>query len=127
MKRKGHGEWAGIFPASLTMFDAAGNLDERATATHIERLVDEGAHGVVVAGTSGEFIVLDPAERVRVIEVAVAAVRGRVPVIAGTGHSSTAETIRLTKRAAEIGAGGASVIRPYCMRPTPAEAMERFS
>src|SRR5918996_5947525 len=60
-------DWAGIYPGALTMFDAAGRLDQAATAAPIERLVDEGAHGVVVAGTSGEFVSMDDEERRRSI------------------------------------------------------------
>ena len=123
---EGQTGWGGIFPASLTMFDAAGHLDGPATAAHIERLVAEGANGIVVGGTSGEFILLDEGERVRLVEIAVAAVAGRVPVIAGTGHAATAKTIRLTELAASIGADGAIVILPYYLRPTEAEVMDHF-
>ena len=119
-------DWAGIFPAALTMFDTAGRLDEAATAAHVDRLIADGAHGVVVAGTSGEFVTLDEAERRRVIEVGVAAARGRVPVIAGTGYASTRATIALTDYAARIGASGAIVILPYYLRPTEGEVMEHF-
>ena len=119
-------DWAGIYPAALTMFDGAGRLDEDATAAHLDRLIADGAHGVVVAGTSGEFVTLDEAERQRVIEVGVAAARGRVPVIAGTGWASTRATIALTEFAASAGAAGAIVILPYYLRPTEAEVMAHF-
>lgn len=115
--------WSGIYPAVLTMFAADGALDERATGEHIDHLVREGAHGIVVAGTSGEFVTLEPDERRRVIEVAVEAVGGRVPVIAGTGYASTAATISLTRDAAAIGADGAIVILPYYLKPTVAEVV----
>ncbi len=120
-------ELEGIVPASLTIFNRSGQIDAAATAAHIDRLIDEGATGVVVGGTSGEFIVLDDAERIQVIEIAVASARGRVPVIAGTGYASTAQTIRLTQKAAAIGADGAIVILPYYLRPTEAEVMEHFA
>jgi 4-hydroxy-tetrahydrodipicolinate synthase len=119
-------DWAGIYPAALTMFDAQGRLDEEATAAHLDHLVREGAHGVVVAGTSGEFIALDDAERRRIVACAVAAVRGRVPVIAGTGSASTPGTIALTKEAADLGADGAIVILPYYQKPTVAEVVEHL-
>src|SRR5579872_2199929 len=108
------------------MFNAAGDIDEVATAAHMDGLVRRGAHGLVVAGTSGEFSVLGSNERLRLIELAIKVVGGRVPVIAGTGHSSTAETVRLTKLAAEAGANGAIVILPYYLRPTLAEVMEHY-
>jgi 4-hydroxy-tetrahydrodipicolinate synthase len=122
----GHITWAGIFPAALTMFDRDGRLDEDATARHIDRLIGDGAHGVVVAGTSGEFIGLDDEERRRIVDLAVATAAGRVPVIAGTGHYSTRETIRLTEYAGRAGADGAIVILPYYQRPTEAEVFAHF-
>src|SRR3954451_4462543 len=118
--------WGGVLPAALTMFDDAGALFEDARAAHLERLLADGAHGVVVGGTSGEFISLTEAERRRLIEVGVEAIGGRVPVVAGTGWFSTAETIRLTRFAEEAGADGAIVILPYYQRPTVAEMVDHF-
>jgi 4-hydroxy-tetrahydrodipicolinate synthase len=108
------------------MFDEHGRLDEDATAEHFDHLIADGAHGLVVAGTSGEFIGLTEEERRRIIDVGVAAARGRVPVIAGTGWFSTAETLRLTEYAGRAGADGAIVILPYYQKPTVAELMEHF-
>lgn len=118
--------WEGIFPAVLTMFDARGRLDEEATREHIRMLVDQGVHGIVIGGTSGEFATLDAGERVRLIRLAVETVSGRVPVIAGTGAVGTDETIRLTDVAASSGADGAIVILPYYVRPTEQEVFEHF-
>ena len=119
-------QWSGVFPACLTMFDNRGRLDEDATAAHIDRLIREGAHGVVVGGTSGEFAALNEAERLQIIRLGVAAAAGRVPVIAGTGHVSTSQTIDLTQRAAGEGADGAIVILPYYERPTVDEVRQHF-
>jgi 4-hydroxy-tetrahydrodipicolinate synthase len=118
--------WSGVFPAVLTMFDADGRIDEPAMRAHLDRLVNDGAHGVIVAGTSGEFISLDDAERRRLFEIAVDVVAGRVPVIAGTGTASTASTIALTRDAAAIGVDGVIVILPYYQRPSLAEVLEHF-
>ncbi len=118
--------WAGIYPASLTMFTADGDLDDEAMGRQLDRLIAEGAHGVVVGGTSGEFIGLTDAERRHLIDVAVAAVNHRVPLIVGTGHYSTAETVRLTEHAARAGADGSIVILPYYQRPSEAELLEHF-
>jgi 4-hydroxy-tetrahydrodipicolinate synthase len=118
--------FTGIVPASLTMFTERGDLDDEAQARQLDRLIREGAHGLVVAGTSGEFIGLTDAERRHLVEASVAAVGGRVPVIAGTGHFSTAETIRLTEHAAAAGADAAIVILPYYQHPTHAEVMAHF-
>ena len=105
-------------PASLTMFDADGRLDLPATRDHVAQLVDDGADGIVVAGTSGEFIALEDRERRQVIEAAVEGADRRVPVIAGTGCYSTLETIVLSRDAARIGADGVIVILPYYQRPS---------
>jgi dihydrodipicolinate synthase/N-acetylneuraminate lyase len=118
--------WAGVFPAALTMFTSSGDLDDRATRQHFESLVAEGADGLVVGGTSGEFIALDDRERRRVIELAVEAVAGRIPVIAGTGYFSTTQSVALTRFAAEAGADGAIVILPYYQRPTIGETLDHF-
>ena len=118
--------WAGIYPASLTMFTKSGELDDEAMGRQLERLIQEGAHGVVVGGTSGEFIGLTDRERRHLIDVAVRAVHHRIPLIAGTGHFSTAETIRLTDYAAAAGADGAIVILPYYQKPTEAELLQHF-
>jgi 4-hydroxy-tetrahydrodipicolinate synthase len=118
--------WSGIFPAALTMFTATGELDEQASAEHAAWLVGQGANGVVVAGTSGEFVGLSEAERRRLLDAVVAAVAGRVPVIAGTGWYSTAATIESTNAAAAAGADGAIVILPYYMRPRRDEVMAHF-
>jgi 4-hydroxy-tetrahydrodipicolinate synthase len=108
------------------MFTASGALDEGATAVHLERLIAQGVHGVVVGGTSGEFISLTEEERRRLAKVAVEAVAGRVPLIVGTGYCSTAATIRLTRSAGEAGADGAIVILPYYQRPSLAEIERHF-
>ena len=118
--------WRGIYPAALTMFDRRGRLDETATAKHLERLVAAGADGLVVGGTSGEFIALEPEERRRVIKVAVETVAGRVAVIAGTGFFATAQTVELTRQAEALGADGAIVILPYYQRPSHDEVIRHF-
>jgi 4-hydroxy-tetrahydrodipicolinate synthase len=116
----------GIVPAALTMFDAKGRLDLPASRAHFEALLADGADGLVVAGTSGEFIALTDRERLRLIEVAVDLVAGRVPVIAGTGAYSTAATVSLTRAAERAGADAALVILPYYQRPARAEVLEHY-
>lgn len=111
----------GIFPASLTMFHRSGRIDLPRTASHLQQLVDEGADGIVVGGTSGEFIALDDAERRSLAETAMQAVGHKVPVIVGTGSFSTQATVSLTRHAQRIGAAAAIVILPYYQRPTAAE------
>ena len=118
--------WAGVYPAALTMFDRSGALDRDAYAGHLEHLVASGAHGVVVAGTSGEFASLTEGERHEVIEIAVSVVGGRIPVIAGTGWASTSATLATTRSAEAVGVDGVIVILPYFLIPTVAEILDHF-
>ena len=117
---------AGIWPAVMTMFTVDGEIDEAGTARHVEYLIRSGAHGLVAAGTSGEFISLDNDERLRVIRVVIDAAAGRVPVYAGTGHYSTRHTIALTQAAERIGASGAIIILPYFQKPPKPSVLAHF-
>lgn len=118
--------WSGVFPAALTMFGPDGAFDERGTSEHIDWLVNTGANGIVVGGTSGEFISLRDDERRRLITTAVEAAAGRVPVVAGTGYYSTQDSIALTRFAEEAGADGALIVLPYYQRPTKREVANHY-
>lgn len=122
----GHKGWTGVFPAALSMFSADGSLDDEATAIHLDELIASGADGIVIAGSSGEWISMNEEERRRIIKVGVAAVAGRVPLIAGTGYFSTAATIELTEYAASAGADGVIITLPYYQRPTEDEVFRHF-
>lgn len=116
----------GIYPAVLTMFDAQGDLDEQATWNHASWLIRQGVQGLVAAGTSGEFIALDDAERRRVIEIIIDAAQNRLPVIASTGYYSTRKTIETTQWAEAVGADAALVILPYYQKPPKSAVLEHF-
>ena len=119
-------KFQGIFPAALTMFDAAGNLDEQRTARHWEWLIGQGVHGLVIAGTSGEFIALENHERLRLFRLAKEVNRGRVPLIYGSGHYSTKLTIELSLAAAECGADALIVILPYYQKPSKPAVIRHY-
>jgi 4-hydroxy-tetrahydrodipicolinate synthase len=106
----------GSIPALVTPF-AAGRVDEAAFRALIDWQVDEGSNGLVVCGTTGENATLSDGEHRRLIELAVDAARGRVPVIAGCGANDTAHAIELTKTAKEAGADAALHVPPYYNRP----------
>ena len=94
--------WQGVFPAVTTQFREDFSLDIDATARVIEGLVRDGVSGLIVCGTVGENTSLERAEKVQVMEAAVGAARGRVPVICGIAEFTTAfaaETARAAKRA----------------------------
>jgi dihydrodipicolinate synthase/N-acetylneuraminate lyase len=119
-------KFRGIFPAALTMFDKENSLDEDATAAHWEWLIGQGVDGLVIAGTSGEFIALENHERVRLFQLAQAVNRGRVPLIYGSGHYSTRLSIELSEQAARYGADGLIVILPYYQKPSKPAVIEHF-
>ena len=116
----------GIFPAAMTMFDADGNLDEAATGAHWRWLIEQGADGLVVCGTSGEFIALQPEEQRRLYALAVQVAGGRVPVVAGTGHYTTRFTIEQTRAAQALGVDAAIVILPYYQKPPKAAILDHY-
>lgn len=108
----------GNFVALITPMHADGALDEAAFQAFCDWQINEGTHGLVPVGTTGESPTLDHDEHKRVVALAVEAARGRVPVVAGTGSNSTAEAIDLTKAAKAVGADAALVVTPYYNRPT---------
>ena len=74
-------------------------LDEKALTDLIEWHISEGTNAIVPCGTTGESATLEYDEHYRVIELTVQVVKGRVPVIAGTGANSTSETVMMTEKA----------------------------
>jgi 4-hydroxy-tetrahydrodipicolinate synthase len=118
--------YQGIFPAAMTMFDKDGNLDESATLEHWKWLAGEGIHGLVIAGTSGEFIALTREERQRLFELAVSQFKGKLPILAGTGHYSTKLTIEMCQKAQAAGADAFIVITPYYMNPPKPAILEHY-
>ena len=116
----------GIFPAAMTMFDADGNLDEAATGAHWRWLIEQGADGLVICGTSGEFIALQLEEQRRLYSLAVQVSGGRVPVVAGTGHYTTRFTIEQTRAAQALGVDAAIVILPYYQKPPKAAILDHY-
>ena len=80
--------------------------------------IENGTHGLVPAGTTGESPTLSHEEHQKVIELCIKESKGKIPVIAGTGSNSTKEAISLTKHAEKVGADGALVVTPYYNKPT---------
>jgi len=106
--------FGGLWAATTTPFDAAGQVDEAGLATDMERLTgDLGVAGVFCAGVMSEFWALSVLERHRLVGAVVAAARGKCQVIAHTGHHSLTETVELTRQAQAAGADFAVVINPY--------------
>ena len=116
----------GVIPPVATPMLANEDLDLPKLRWFLDHLIDAGVHGVFVLGTNSEFYSLDEREKQEVIATAVAHVKKRVPVYAGTGAESTRETIRLTKMAEKEGADGVSVITPYFIFPNQQEIYDHY-
>jgi len=116
----------GVLTALVTPF-RDGAVDERALHDLVELQIEAGVDGLVPCGSTGESATLTHAEHRRVVEVVVAAARGRVAVVAGTGSNSTHEAIALTRHAKEAGADGALLISPYYNKPTQAGIVAHYA
>ena len=104
----------GVLPALITPFTADGeHVDAGALTAIVERLVAAGVGGLVPGGSTGEFTTLSHAERRQLTEVTVTAAAGRVPVVAGTGALSTAETVELSVHAEGTGAAAVMIVPPF--------------
>ncbi|RMJ27927.1 dihydrodipicolinate synthetase family protein [Aspergillus sp. HF37] len=103
----------GILVALVTPFtDDKTKIDEARLKAHIEDLVAAGVHGIVPGGSTGEFTTMSTAERKQLTELCVK-FAGRVPVVAGTGSTSTAEAVELSVHAAQVGAAALMVVPPF--------------
>ena len=108
----------GSLVALITPMREDGAFDEEAFAGFVDWQIRQGTDGIVPVGTTGESPTLSHAEHCRVVEVAVEAAGGRVPVIAGAGSNSTAEAVALARHAKQAGADAALVVTPYYNKPT---------
>ena len=115
----------GSITALITPFKD-GKVDERAFQRAVEWQIDQGTHGLVPCGTTGESPTLTHDEHRRVVELCIEAAAGRVPVIAGTGSNSTAEAVELTRHAKRAGADGVLVVTPYYNTPTQEGLYQHF-
>ncbi|ALC15702.1 4-hydroxy-tetrahydrodipicolinate synthase [Desulfuromonas soudanensis] len=108
----------GSMVAIVTPFTPKGRVDEEKYRQLIEFQIENGTDVIVPCGTTGESATLDYKEHDRVIEICIEQVKGRVPVVAGTGSNSTAEAIELSQHAKEMGADGVLLVSPYYNKPS---------
>jgi len=109
--------FSGSMTAIITPF-RGGAIDGDALARLVDMQIENGTAAIVPCGSTGESATLSHAEHVEVVRAVVKRVAGRIPVIAGTGSNSTAESIHLTKAARDAGASAALLISPYYNKPT---------
>jgi 4-hydroxy-tetrahydrodipicolinate synthase len=116
----------GSLVAVVTPMLADGQIDWAGYRKLIDWHAQQGTHGIVAVGTTGESPTVSPEEHVQLIQVAVEQAAGRLPVIAGTGANSTAEAISLTHAAAKAGAAATLQVVPYYNKPTQEGMFQHF-
>lgn len=114
----------GSLVALVTPMTESGDVDHVAFGRLLDWHARQGTDGVVIAGTTGESPTVTAAEAAELLQTAVQRIGGRVPIIAGTGGNSTAESIERTRAACELGVDGVLIVTPYYNRP-PQEGLYR--
>ena len=115
----------GSIPALVTPFGENG-VDFDALKAIVEWHVDQGSHGVVAVGTTGESPTLSHEEHEEVVKAVTESAAKRIPVIAGAGSNNTDESLRLVKFAQSVGADAVLVVTPYYNKPTQQGLYEHY-
>ena len=117
----------GTYTAMVTPFNASGSVDYGKLRELVEEQVAAGVEGLVPVGTSGESPTLSMEEHSRVVEFVAETANRRVQVVAGTGANSTAEALRLTREALEMGVDASLQVCPYYNKPNQEGLYRHFS
>ncbi len=119
--------FTGAYTAIVTPFNKDGSVDYEKLKALIAMQIAAGIDGIVPVGTTGESPTVDVDEHEKIIEVTIAACRGKIKVIAGTGANSTAEALELTRHALAAGADGTLQVTPYYNKPNQEGLYRHFS
>ena len=114
-------QFEGIYTPVITPYHPDFSLNEAALATTIDLLVDSGVHGIIVAGTTGEYYAQSAEERIAMMGRAKALIAGRVPMIVGTGAIRTEDSVMYAEAAKAVGADALLVATPPYAYPTGRE------
>jgi 4-hydroxy-tetrahydrodipicolinate synthase len=118
---------SGVLTAMVTPFDADGAVDLPAARRLARHLVENGSHGLVVAGTTGEAPTLSDAEKLELLDAVLAEVGDTATVVCGTGSNDTRHSAHLTTEACKAGAHAVLVVTPYYNKPNPAGLRAHFA
>lgn len=118
--------WHGVFPAVTTQFHKDQALDLEGTARHLEHLLENGVHGIIMLGSVGENCALEPSEKLEVLKAAIRHVKKRVPVLSGVAECTTAQACRFAAAAEEAGADGLMVLPAMVYKSDPRETIAHF-
>ncbi len=127
MSSKGVDMLSGVITALITPFDEKGNIDFKAFEKILEMQIDAGVSGLLPLGTTAESPVLSEKEKEKIIEMVLNKVRGRIPVIAGSGSNSTEAAIKATIKMKEMGVDSSLQVAPYYNKPSQEGLYRHFS
>ena len=119
--------FSGSITALVTPFTEQGSVDYVALDRLVDFQLENGTHGLAVIGTTGESATMSREEIIAVMSRVIGRVRGRIPIMVGTGLAGTAKTVEQTLAAAEMGADAALVITPYYNRPPQRGLVAHFT
>lgn len=119
--------WRGVFPAVTTQFHADQSLDLPATQQMLDRLIHEGVHGIIVAGTVGENMSLSATEKRQLVAAAHEVVAGRVPLLSGVAETTTQAACDYAKACESIGIDGLMVLPGMVYKSQQHEAIAHLS
>jgi 4-hydroxy-tetrahydrodipicolinate synthase len=119
--------FTGLGTALVTPFTRDGAVDEAAVRRLARRQVEAGVHFVSPCGTTGEAPTLSARERLRIVEIVLDEVAGRVPVLAGSGGYDTREVIEFTRDLERLGVDGILSVTPYYNKPTQDGLYEHYT
>ena len=120
-------QFRGIYTVLITPFTPDGSaVDTAALRKLVNWQIEQGIHGLIPLGSTGEFLSISREERQQVVEICVAEARGRVPILIGTGAENTLDVIELSLEAEAMGADGVMIIPPFYSTPTDEELFEHY-
>lgn len=115
-----------VLVALVTPFTADGEVDWPSVEKHIDKVITDGADGIVVTGTTGETSTLTDPEKIKLVEVGVSVSGGRAKIITGGGSNETAHAMQLAQKSEKAGADGNMIVTPYYNKPTQAGILTHF-
>jgi len=118
---------AGVYTALITPFQEDGSIDEEALRKLVDSQIEAGIQGIVPMGTTGESPTVTHEENIQVIRIVAEQAAGRTEIIAGTGSNSTAEAVRMTQLARDVGATATLQVTPYYNKPTQEGLYRHFT
>ena len=116
----------GTYTVMITPFDEAGAVNVKALKRLVNWQIEQGIHGLIPLGSTGEFLSMTEDEKTLVAETVIQTAAGRVPVLIGTGAEDTRDVVRLSKQAESLGADGVMIIPPFYCTPTDDEIVHHY-